>query len=281
MKKWKYKRLGEVATVLSGATPRTSVPEFWGGDLVWVTPKDLGGLDGIEIHSSERRITQAGFDSCSAQLVPPGSVIMSSRAPIGHLAINTVPVCTNQGCKSFVPSPAVDNRYLYWVLKAFMPQIQHMGEGCTFEEVSKAELEAFEIPVPPLEEQRRIVGRIEALTARLTQAQQARQAAIAEAETVFQRALAAAFADENTEEWQDVPATSLFEVGSGQVSPLEERYKHLPYLGPEHVEPGTGRIIGEQRSVEELKMKSGKHRFTPQDVVYSSSSAPQGLCTRF
>ncbi|MGA9580120.1 MAG: restriction endonuclease subunit S, partial [Terrimicrobiaceae bacterium] len=108
---------------------------------------------------------------------------MSSRAPIGHLAINTVPVCTNQGCKSFVPKPELTTRYLYWALRGVMPEIQHLGDGCTFDEVSKTDLEAFEIPVPPLAEQRRLVARIESLTDRLEQARQARQAALAEADT--------------------------------------------------------------------------------------------------
>lgn len=110
---------------------------------------------------------------------------MSSRAPIGHLAINTVPVCTNQGCKSFVPKPELTTRYLYWALRGVMPEIQHLGDGCTFDEVSKTDLEAFEIPVPPLAEQRRLVARIEALTSRLEEAHQARQASLAEADNLL------------------------------------------------------------------------------------------------
>lgn len=269
MKKWPTRPLGEVARVLSGATPRTGVPDFWNGDIVWLTPKDLGTLQGIAVRASERSITRAGFESCSAKMVPPGSVVMSSRAPIGHLAINTVPVCTNQGCKSFVPGETINVRFLYWTLKVVMPEIQHMGQGCTFEEVSKTDLEGFPIPLPPLAEQRRIVARVQALTHRLDQARQARQAALAEAETVFRRALENEFADEVTEDWREVPPSNLFQVVSGQFSPLDPKLKHLPYLGPEHVESGTGRIIGERVSVEELKMKSGKYLFSPEHVVYS------------
>jgi len=134
---------------------------------------------------------------------------------------------------------------------------------------NKDKLLELKIPVPPLSEQRRIVARVEALTGRLKQARQARQAALAEAETVFQRALEDAFADEITEDWREVPVEQLFEVVSGQFSPLDPKFKHLPYLGPEHIESGTGRIIGERRSVEELKMRSGKYLFTPEHIVYS------------
>jgi len=130
-------------------------------------------------------------------------------------------------------------------------------------------LEKLEIPVPPLAEQRRLVARIEALTSRLEQARQARQAALAETARVFQRVLENEFADEVTGDWDEIPAEQLFDMVSGQVSPLDPRYSHLPYLGPEHVESGTGRIIGERLSVVELKMRSGKYHFTPEHVVYS------------
>ena len=167
---WKKYRIGDIAEIISGATPKTKVKKYWGGTILWATPKDLGQLNSIEISDTERKITKVGYESCSTKLLPPGSVLLSSRAPIGHLAINTKPMCTNQGFKSLIPQDDIFNRYLYWVLKSFVTKLQNMGRGCTFDELSKGLLASLEIPVPPLDEQRRIMVRIEELTRRSEEA---------------------------------------------------------------------------------------------------------------
>ncbi len=150
---WKMARLGEVCKIASGATPKTTDAKFWNGDIVWVTPTDLGQLESSRICHSARSITEAGLKSCGAEMVPVGSVVMSSRAPIGHLAIAKVSLCTNQGCKSFVPGPQVNSVYLYFMLRTSVPAIRALGCGGTFVEISKTELAKFEIRVPPLPEQ--------------------------------------------------------------------------------------------------------------------------------
>jgi len=253
---WCRRRLGDVATVLSGATPKTSVPDYWNGDLVWLTPKDLGTLETIEVSASERRITQQGFDSCSAQRIPPNSVVMSSRAPIGHLAINTVPVCTNQGCKSFVPKSGLETHFLYWILRGLMPDIQHLGDGATFDEVSKRDLEGFEIPVPPLAEQRRLTMRIEALTSRLEQARQTRQAALAEADNLLSIAQRSEYerllVDEDT-----TPLGAIGEVISGGTPAKSvEAYwgGDVPWIAPKEMKRfriGESSMNVTQRAVDE------------------------------
>lgn len=185
MNDWHLRKLGDVAKIVSGATPKTKIPEYWDGDILWATPKDLGQLREIEIEGTERKITKAGYESCSTRLLPVGSVLLSSRAPIGHLAINTKPICTNQGFKSLIPKNGLYNRYLYWVLKASVPELQGLGRGCTFDEISKGLVESFEIPVPPIDEQRRIVTRIEELTRRAEEARKLRQEAVAQIATQF------------------------------------------------------------------------------------------------
>ncbi|MBD2548985.1 restriction endonuclease subunit S [Microcystis elabens FACHB-917] len=157
--RWPKACLGDVAQVVSGATPKSSVDHYWDGDIPWITPADLSNLAGKEVSVTSRRITAAGLSSCSARLLPARSVLFSSRAPIGHVAINTVPMATNQGFKSFVPDHEIlSPDFLYWWLKSNKSYLQSLGRGATFKEVSKEIVESIEIPLPPLEEQRRIAA---------------------------------------------------------------------------------------------------------------------------
>ena len=157
--KWKTIELGEVATIVSGSTPKTGVAEYWDGEIWWATPKDLSGIDSIYLTQTAQRITDAGLKSCSSRMLPTGSVLFSSRAPIGHVAINAMPVCTNQGFKSLIPdSERLNNKFLYFWLRANRAYLDSLGNGATFKEVSKAIVEKVEIPLPPLAEQERLAA---------------------------------------------------------------------------------------------------------------------------
>jgi type I restriction enzyme, S subunit len=130
-----------------------------GGNILWTTPKDLSDLDGAYIETPPRTITEEGLKSCAATLLPVNSVLLSSRAPIGLVAINTVPMATNQGFKSLVPDfRRVDSKFLFFWLKSRTSFLQGLGNGATFKEMSKAVVERIEIPLPPLEEQRQIAS---------------------------------------------------------------------------------------------------------------------------
>ena len=155
--KWPVATIGDVCEVVSGATPKTGKPEFWDGNVPWVTPKDLSKLGQKHLSDTPRHITKAGLKSCSARMLPAQSVLLSSRAPIGLVAINTLPVCTNQGFKSLVPRfDLVSPDFLFWWLKTQEKHIQSKGRGATFKEVSKKIVENLQIPLPPLDEQKRI-----------------------------------------------------------------------------------------------------------------------------
>jgi type I restriction enzyme, S subunit len=156
---WKTVRLEDCCEIISGATPSTSVDAYWNGDINWATPKDLSELQSTFISDTPRKITQAGLNACAASILPAGSVLLSSRAPIGHVAVNTVPMATNQGFKSLVPRQEhVHAKFLYWWLRANRNYLEAMGNGATFKEVSKAVVSRIEIPLPPLTEQRRIAA---------------------------------------------------------------------------------------------------------------------------
>jgi type I restriction enzyme, S subunit len=141
---------------------------------VWVTPTDLGKNKKMCINDSARKISEEGRDSCNLALIPRGSVTVSSRAPIGHIAITECDLFTNQGCKSFICGKDIDPEFLFFMLKYRMPDIQSLGSGATFVEVSKSILHSFKITVPPLVNQRRIAAR---LKAQLAEVEKARRAA--------------------------------------------------------------------------------------------------------
>jgi type I restriction enzyme S subunit len=164
--------LGEVCKIVSGSTPKREKAEYWDGNIPWVAPKEINRLNSPYLWDSEEKITQEGFNSCSTTLLPAGSVLLSSRAPIGLLAITKIPVCTNQGFKSLVPGKEVNAEYLYFVLKANVKVLQARGNGATFKELAKPAVENFEIRLPPLEDQIRIahlLGKVEALIAQRKQ----------------------------------------------------------------------------------------------------------------
>ncbi|MBU0676492.1 MAG: restriction endonuclease subunit S [Verrucomicrobia bacterium] len=153
-----YVKLGDCCEVVSGATPRRDRDEYWGGDIPWVTPKELSGLESPVLCETGECISELGLKSCSARMLPKGSILFSSRAPIGHVAIVGESMCTNQGFKSLVPSQDVDSGYLYWCMRFLTPQIVSRGRGATFKEVSKKIIEDVSIPLPPLPEQKRIAA---------------------------------------------------------------------------------------------------------------------------
>lgn len=153
---WRWARLGDVCDIVNGSTPKTTVSDYWEGDICWVTPTDLSALDSSYIAGSARTLTEEGYESCSTKLVPAGSVILSSRAPIGHLGIATESLCTNQGCKALVPRDNIETRFLYYALRRSVDDLRAIGTGATFAEVNKRTLAEFAIAVAPLTEQQRI-----------------------------------------------------------------------------------------------------------------------------
>lgn len=151
-------RLGDVAEVVSGATPKTGVAEYWGGENLWITPAELSRSQSPIISSTERTLTDAGLKSCAAKILPEGSVLLSSRAPIGLVGITGAPMATNQGFKSLVPGPDVFAHYLFHWLRSHRNLLESMGTGATFKELSKRSVESIVFPLPSLQDQRRIAS---------------------------------------------------------------------------------------------------------------------------
>lgn len=156
---WPLVPLEKVARVSGGSTPKRNKDAYWNGNVPWVTPSDLPapGASIVDVVDTVNRITQAGLNSCSAELLSPGTVLFSARATIGKIGIAKVPLATNQGFANFTPCPGVEPRYLAYALQFFTPQIAALAGSTTFKEVSRGAIRKFQIPLPPLSEQRRIV----------------------------------------------------------------------------------------------------------------------------
>lgn len=161
-KGWKTGTIGDVGTIVSGGTPNTSCDEYYCTDgYAWITPNDLSGnTDKMFISHEERDVTVEGIENSSAVLMPKHTVLLSTRAPIGYLAISENEVCTNQGFKSIVPDSGYSEFYIYYVLKSNIPAIAQQGVGTTFKEVSKETLSGFKIPLPPIELTERFAAHI-------------------------------------------------------------------------------------------------------------------------
>lgn len=159
---WPLVALKDCCTVVGGATPRREVESYWDSkDVPWVTPKDISKINSLYINDAPEYISNEGFDSCAACKLPIGSLLLTSRAPIGNIAITTKEMCTNQGFKSLIPSYKVDVKYLYFCMLHSADRLENEGNGATFKEVSKKIVEAFKIPLPPLETQKQIAAVLE------------------------------------------------------------------------------------------------------------------------
>lgn len=149
MADWIERKISDIGTVVGGATPLTKNPEnYENGKIAWITPKDLSTLTGRYIERGERNITGVGLRSCSTQLLPKNTVLFSSRAPIGYVAIAANEVCTNQGFKSVVPNEKTDPLFLFYLLKYNKDKIEGMGSGTTFKEVSGTTMKNIVVNVP-------------------------------------------------------------------------------------------------------------------------------------
>ena len=151
MTEWIDCKISDIGTVIGGATPSTKKNEnYEGGQISWITPKDLSTFDVRYIERGERNITEIGLKSCSTQLMPRNTILFSSRAPIGYIAIAAKELCTNQGFKSIIPNENIDPLFLYYLLKYNKDRIEALGSGTTFKEISGSTMKNIEVKVPKL-----------------------------------------------------------------------------------------------------------------------------------
>ncbi len=265
--------LGEIAEIISGATPKTSNKDYWGGDILWATPADLSKLDGAYINSTPRTITRAGLRSCAAQVLPAGSVLLSSRAPIGHVAINTEPMATNQGFKSLIPRPdRADAKYLYHWLRAHTEYLQSLGNGATFKEVSKAVVSKVEIPLPPLDEQQRIAAILDQADALRAK----RGSSIEQFDELAASAFTAAFGDNLNSPTARLDEVAVVSSGITKGRRTSESTRMVPYLAVVNVQAGF-LDLSTVKEIEATEAEIARYELEDGDLVLTEGGDPDKL----
>lgn len=163
---WELRKIKTNFDIIAGATPKSGEAIFWDGDIPWITPADYTTED-VFVYEGHKSITQDGLNSCATSLIPEGSIIFSKRAPVGLVAINSNPLCTNQGCLSCVPKDAVDAKYYYYVMSIYGEQFDLFASGTTFKEISADVFANFKLPYPDFETQKQIVSFLDAKCAEI------------------------------------------------------------------------------------------------------------------
>ena len=148
-KGWRIGTINDLGEIVSGGTPSTHNPDFWTTNgIAWITPKDLSNTSNKYIRHGEHDITDAGLHGSSAQMMPRKSIILSTRAPIGYLAVADCDLCTNQGIKSIIPNKGIGSEFIYYSVQTLIPYIKTFGGGSTFAEISKSEYSSLQVVLP-------------------------------------------------------------------------------------------------------------------------------------
>lgn len=268
---WCWVRLGDVGAIVGGGTPKSGESSYWSdsSEIPWLTPADMRSQPSRWVSRGKRDITQAGLSNSSAQLMPRGSVLFSSRAPIGHVGIASNPLATNQGFKSCVPYCTDMSEYVYFFLLHAGREIDETATGTTFKEVSGKDVALVPIPVPPLAEQKRIVARVDELMGLLDRLEAARNAREA-TRTALRDAALAALRDADTPEeveaaWERIAGRmdDLF-TDPADVEPLRQAVLQLAVRGrlvPQSPEDEPASVLLERIAVEKARLvEEGKIR---------------------
>ena len=231
---WREVLVEELGKISSGGTPKSGEPAYWGGDVSWATPTDITKLASRYISSTARQITEAGLKSSSAKIVPPGSILVCTRATIGELAIASKPICTNQGFKNLVLTSDYDSDFVFYLLCFFKNDLVRHACGSTFLELRKKDFEKLTFAVPPLGEQRKIAK----IISTWDQAIEAVEKLIANSQTqkraLMQQLLTGKCSFLKFKgEWKTVPLIDLLASRKmkGKLVPCNDEGVGIPYIG--------------------------------------------------
>lgn len=266
-------KLGEVCTIVSGSTPKTSVTSYWDGNIKWITPAELNE-DTFYIMDSIRHITEEGKEKTGLSYLPTGTVILSSRAPISKTAIAGCEMCCNQGFKNLICSDAIYNEYLYFFLKSKTDYLNSLGRGATFKEISKSIVESIEIPLPEVNQQKEIAEKFK----KLEQLISLRKQQLAKLDELVKARFVEMFGDVflNPMEWPEKKLESLADIVSGITKgrkTTETDLQEVPYMAVSNVKDGyidwttVKTILATRREIEQ-------YRLMPDDILMTEGGDP-------
>ena len=279
MAEWKTCTIADLGTVVGGATPSTKkVENYEDGTIAWITPKDLAGYTGRYIWHGERNITECGLNSCSAKMMPAHSILFSSRAPIGYVAIAGQEMCTNQGFKSVVPNNNTDYMFLYYLLKYNKDKIEAMGSGTTFKEISGSTMRGIEVTVPEsLDEQRKIASVLSTIDEKIEKNEAINENLEQQAQAYFDE-LFVVNADPN---WPDCTLSDIGSiVAGGTPSKSKPEYyadRGIAWITPKDLSIDKSKFISHgENDISELGFSKSSATKMPVGTVLFSSRAPIG-----
>ena len=241
MSEWKEYKISDIADVIGGGTPKTAIDEYWNGDIPWLAPRDLTGYDKVYISHGDRFITEDGLKNSSTKLMPKGSVLLTSRAPIGYIAIAKNEICTNQGFKSLVPKQdKCISEFLYYWIKNSVDYLQQLGTGTTFAEISGSVVKSIEISLPPLEEQKAIAEVLSSLDDKIDLLHRQNKTLEELAQTLFREW----FIEEAKDDWEVCKLEDIAVIQNGFAFSSKHyvsyKKEHLEVLKMGHIERGGG-----------------------------------------
>ena len=215
LKGWRDVKLGDVAEVVGGGTPDTKVTKYWDSKIPWLTPRDLSNFSGRYISKGERGISDLGLSKSSAKILPKGSVLLTTRAPVGYLAIADDEVSTNQGFRSLIPNQKTDNLFLFYLLKQNVDYLKSQSHGTTFGELAGSTLKSLSFLFPPLPEQKTIAEVLSSLDDKIDLLHRQNKTLEDMAQTLFRQW----FIEEADENWEIKKISAEFDLTMGQSPP--------------------------------------------------------------
>jgi type I restriction enzyme S subunit len=276
---WEYKKIKDIGSVIAGTTPNTNIAEYWDGNLCWISPAELDGSH--YLYDSRKKITESAVKAKNLKLLPEGTVILSSRAPIGKVVINKVPTYCNQGFKCVVCGKEIYNEFLYWWFWGKTEYLNSLGTGATFKEISKKVVEEILIPVPPLFEQQSIVDYLDSAFAKIDAMKANAEKALNEAKALFQASLKEMLEPKEDVKWSTIG--DLFETYSGGTPTKSNKDYYeggsIPWLRSGEV--CQKEITRTEMFITEKGLKESSAKYYPENTVvvamYGATAAQVGI----